>query len=77
MKTIPTTEAKARLNALLAEVAAGETVTITSHGQPVAVLTKAEPATRKFGQFAGIISVPDDFDAPLSDEELALWGERQ
>lgn len=75
MKTVPTTEAKAKLNSLLAEVAAGETVTITSHGRPVAVLTKTEAPARKFGQFAGVISVPDDFDAPMSDDDLALWGE--
>ncbi|HWC22273.1 MAG TPA: type II toxin-antitoxin system prevent-host-death family antitoxin [Flexivirga sp.] len=75
MKTVPTTEAKAKLNALLAAVAAGETVTITSHGRPVAVLTKAEEPSRKLGQFAGVISVSDDFDAPMGEDELALWGE--
>ena len=46
MKLVSTTEAKAKLNALLVEVAAGETVTITSHGRPVAVLSKAEPPVR-------------------------------
>lgn len=74
MKTVSTTEAKAKLNSLLAEVETGETVTITSRGRPVAVLTKAGAPARKFGQFAGIISVPDDFDAPLGDDEIAPWG---
>lgn len=77
MKTVTTTEAKAKLNALLSEVAGGETVTITSHGRPVAVLSKAEPTVRKLGQFAGQVSLTGDFDAPLSDEELALWGESE
>jgi prevent-host-death family protein len=77
MKTVTTTEAKAKLNALLTEVAAGETVTITSHGRPVAVLSKAEPAARKFGQFAGLIALSDDFDAPMSEEDLALWEESE
>lgn len=77
MKTVPTTEAKAKLNALLAEVASGETVTITNHGRPVAVLTKADEPTRELGTFAGIITIPDDFDAPMGDDELALWGEAE
>lgn len=75
MKTVSTTEAKARLNALLVEVESGESFTITSHGRPVAVLSKAEPPARTFGRFAGLITIGDDFDAPLAEEELAEWGE--
>jgi prevent-host-death family protein len=74
MKRVTTTEAKAKLNALLTEVDAGETFTITSHGRPVAVLSKPTPA-RKLDQFAGQIQVPDDFDDPMSQDDLALWGE--
>lgn len=77
MKTVPTTEAKAKLNALLAEVASGETVIITSHGRPVAVLTKAAEVRREFGTLAGLVTIPDDFDAPMDDDELALWGESE
>lgn len=77
MKTVPTTEAKAKLNALLAEVAAGETVTITNHGRPVAVLSKPGGPTRELGAFAGIIAIPDDFDAPMTADELAQWGESE
>lgn len=74
MKTTTSTEAKARLNALLAEVAAtGEPVTITNHGKPVAILSPATPTPRRFGQLAGQIVIPDDFDAPLDEAELALW----
>lgn len=75
MKTISTTEAKAKLNALLAEVETGESYTITSHGRPVAVLSKAEPAGRVFGRFAGQVTVADDFDAPMTSDDLADWGE--
>lgn len=75
MKTVTTTEAKAKLNSLLAEVAAGETVTITSHGRPVAVLSGAAEPARQLGRFAGLVTVADDFDAPMSDDDLALWGE--
>lgn len=75
MRTVTTTEAKAKLNSLLSAVAAGEIVTITNHGRPVAVLSQPAPPTRKLGQFAGLISIPDDFDAPMDEDDLALWGE--
>jgi antitoxin (DNA-binding transcriptional repressor) of toxin-antitoxin stability system len=48
-------------------------VTITSHGKPVAILSPATPTPRRFGQLAGKITVPDDFDAPLDEADLALW----
>lgn len=70
-----TTEAKARLNALLTEVDAGETVVITSHGRPVAVLSKPAGQSRKFDRFAGLITIPEDFNDPMSEEDLSLWGE--
>ncbi|HNM83963.1 MAG: type II toxin-antitoxin system prevent-host-death family antitoxin [Mycobacterium sp.] len=74
MRTTTSTEAKARLNALLAEVAAtGEPVTITTHGKPVAILSPATPTPRRFGQLAGKVTIPDDFDAPLDPTDLALW----
>lgn len=38
MKTVGAYEAKTRLSQLLDEVAAGETITITKHGSPVAQL---------------------------------------
>ncbi len=74
VRTTTSTEAKARLNALLAEVAAtGESVTITNHGKPVAILSPVTPTPRRFGQLAGTVTVPDDFDAPLDPADLALW----
>ncbi len=76
MRTVSTTEAKAKLNSLLIEVDAGETITITSHGRPIAVLSKATPPQRKLDRFAGLITVPDDFNEPMGDEDLAIWGER-
>lgn len=73
MKTITSTEAKAKLNALLAEVErTGVSVTITSHGRAVAVLTPAHPQPRRFGQLPAL-TVPTDFDAPLPDAEIAAW----
>lgn len=74
MKTVSSTDAKARLNALLAEVeSTGMSVTITNHGRPVAVLTPVTPARRITGSLEGVLEIPDDFDAPLADADLAFW----
>lgn len=67
------TEAKNRLNALLAEIErTGKAVTITNHGRPVAKLVPVHPVPRKFGQLPNL-RVPNDFDEPLPDSELARW----
>ena len=73
MKTVSSTEAKAQLNALLAEVQrTGSAVTITSHGRPVAVLSPVLPRPRTFGQLP-TLSVGEDFDEPLPASEIAGW----
>ncbi|MXP21472.1 type II toxin-antitoxin system prevent-host-death family antitoxin [Gordonia sp. HNM0687] len=73
MKVVTSTEAKARLNAILAEVErSGATVTITNHGRPVAVLSPAHARPRTFGQLPNVV-VPESFDDPLPAEELAAW----
>ncbi|MDO3331317.1 type II toxin-antitoxin system Phd/YefM family antitoxin [Mycobacteroides abscessus] len=73
MKTITSTDAKNRLNAVLQEVErTGEPVTITNHGRPVAVLSPARPVSRTFGQFPNLL-VPKTFDDPLPADELAAW----
>lgn len=63
-------EAKTNLSKLLARVEAGEEIVIARAGKPVAKLIPAmggsEP--RKPGRWAGKVSVPDDFDAPLPHE---------
>lgn len=78
MKTVSSTEAKAKLNALLAEVeATGSPVTITNHGRPAAILSPPNPTPRTFGQLADKITIPDDFDAPLSGADLEPWEGRE
>lgn len=73
MRTITSTEAKARFGAVLAEVEeTGRSVTITSHGRAVAVLSPVTPRARTFGQFPGL-TIPEDFDAPLPGDELTTW----
>lgn len=64
-------EAKTKLSELLRRVAAGEEVTITRDGEPVARLVPAQrPAPRVLGQDAGTFTIPDDFDAELPEDVL-------
>lgn len=73
MKTVTSTDAKTRLNALLGEVErTGEPITITNHGRPVAVLSPVLAKPRVFGQFPNLV-VPTTFDDPLPADELAAW----
>ena len=67
------TDAKNRLNALLADIErTGRTVIITNHGRDVARLGPATPTPRTFGQLPKLF-VPANFDEPLPDDELARW----
>ena len=71
--TVTSTEAKNRLNALLADIErTGQSVTITNHGRPVAKLVPVTPVPRKFGQLPNLV-VPNDFDEPLPESELVRW----
>jgi prevent-host-death family protein len=68
-------EAKTTLSALLRRVAAGEEITITSSGQPVALLVPVQRGrTRNLGRDRGVFEVPEDFDAPLPDDVLEAFG---
>jgi prevent-host-death family protein len=66
------TEAKAQFSRLLRRVAAGEEITITKRGVPVARLVpvEAKKGKRRLGSYEGKLTIPDDFDAPLPDEIL-------
>lgn len=56
-------EAKSTLSELLRRVAAGEQVTITRSGEPVAMLVPVpRRADRVLGQDKGLFTIPDDFD---------------
>jgi prevent-host-death family protein len=77
VEAVTSTDAKNRLNALLAHVErTGESVTITNHGRPVARLVPVEPVPRRFGQLPNL-AIPADFDDPLPDAELAEWYGRE
>ena len=68
-------QAKTHLSRLLQRVAAGEEVTIARAGVPVARLMPAEPrpTPRPLDMYRGQFTVPDDFNAPLPEELLALF----
>lgn len=67
-------EAKTHLSRLLLRVAGGEEIVIARAGKPVARLVPIEPKPRRvIGQDDGLFEVPDDFNAPLPDEALALF----
>lgn len=71
-KVFSVTEAKTQFSKLLHRAAAGEEITITKWGVPVARLVPAEAkkGKRQLGFYGGKFTVPDDFDAPLPDEIL-------
>ena len=72
-------EAKTHLSRLLRRVAAGEEITISRAGTPVARLTAVTPARgeRPLGALEGQIYIAEDFDAPLPDDFLAqFYGEK-
>lgn len=67
-------EAKTTLSKLLRRVAAGEEITITRGGEPVARLVPVRPRrSRTLGQDRGVYEVPDDFDLPLPEEILRAF----
>jgi prevent-host-death family protein len=66
-------EAKAHFSELLTRAQRGDEVVISRAGRPIARLAPlSPPQEREFGQFPGM-RIDDDFDAPMSEEELALW----
>jgi prevent-host-death family protein len=68
-------EAKTHLSRLLKRVSAGEEITISRAGVPVAKLIAVAPdlGIRPLGAMEGQISIGDDFDAPLPADIVALF----
>ena len=66
-------EAKTHLSRLLDQAMTGEEVIIMRSGRPLVKLVPVElaPCRRELGTAKGDFVVPDDFDAPLSDDILA------
>ena len=79
VKTVTTHEAKTHLSRLLAEVEAGEEVTIARGTRPVARLVPVKRTARRVRPKVGTctsspVRWAKDAFAPLSDEELEGWG---
>ena len=73
---ISLSEAKTQFAALIERVNAGEEITITKHGKPVAMLTRvSESKIRQFGFHARELGAREIHEArrPLTDEELEDW----
>ena len=68
-------EAKTHLSRLLERVAAGEEIIISKANKPMAKLTPlSKPQMDRVpGLDKDVIQIPDDFDAPLPEDVLALF----
>ena len=74
MVVVNVSQAKTQLSRLLARVEAGEEVTITRRGKPVARLIACKPRKeRRPDRLKGKVVIPDEFFDPLPEEELKLW----
>jgi len=67
-------DAKTHFSKLLKRVLKGEEVIIARAGQPIARLSPLPPKRGKRvpGSAKGLITIADDFDAPLPDLERAV-----
>ncbi len=74
MATIPIPEAKAKLAALVREVAvSGVGYVISVNGHPMAELRPFVPVPTP-GRFKDAIHFTDDAFAPLADADVDTWG---
>jgi prevent-host-death family protein len=69
-------EAKAQLSALVDQAAIGNDVIIARNGKPQARITALVPVKGKikYGLLKGILTIPDDFDAPNPEIEALFYG---
>ncbi len=75
MQTVNIHEAKTHLSRLLEQVAGGDEIIIAKAGKAIARLVPLDvaPKKRQLGLLKGKLNIPDDFDAPLTDSDLALF----
>ncbi len=76
MQQVNIHEAKTHLSRLVEAAARGEEIVIAKAGRPLAKLVplQTKPAERRQpGILKGKGRIADDFDAPMTSEELAIW----
>jgi prevent-host-death family protein len=76
-KRVNVHQAKTELSKLLVEVERGVEVVIARNGIPVARLVPypvQEGRRLRTDTWKGRVEMAPDFDAPLTDDELAEWG---
>jgi prevent-host-death family protein len=76
-KRVNVHQAKTELSKLLAEVERGREVVIARNGTPVARLVPFPapgPKRLRVDTWRGRVRMAPDFDAPLSEADLAEWG---
>lgn len=82
MATVALPELMNSLPEVVARVERGEEVLIARDGKPVVRMTPIEagqpsvPRRPLLGALKGRIRIADDFDAPMTDEELREWYDR-
>jgi antitoxin (DNA-binding transcriptional repressor) of toxin-antitoxin stability system len=75
MKKVSTHYAKTHLSELIDQALAGEEIVIARYDKPMVKLVVIPSAMTKrvFGQDAGSWHIPEDFNKPMTEEELAAW----
>ncbi len=66
-------EAKTHLSRLIERALAGEEVIVAKAGKPVVRITPIAVKKPILGSARGTFTLPPDWDAPMTDEELAEW----
>jgi prevent-host-death family protein len=77
VKIVNIHQAKSTLSQLLHQMEQGEEIVIANRGVPVAKLVSFHPPPKNrhdsLGQDRGLFEVPEDFDAPLTEEILTAF----
>lgn len=74
MIVVPLAEAKNNLSKLVDDAAAGQIITIAKHGRALARLVPVgKPCGQRIGTMKGKLVLPEDFDAPLSDDMFDIF----
>ena len=73
MQTVNIHDAETHFSMLVDAAANGEEITITKDGKPVAKMgpIHGDQAPRRFGGLKGIVTIAEDFDAPLPVDLIA------